>query len=154
MSTICGIDCGGCGMQAVCKGCAATDGHPFGGKCVTAECCKRGGKELLRTYKAQLIAEFNALGISDMPQITELCPLCGAFINMEYRLPNGEKVKLLDDRAVYLGYQVKKANSSRCYGLAADENYLLVCEYGENGSDPEIIVYQKRTKEVRTVPQK
>ena len=149
MSTICGIDCGGCGMKAVCKGCTATDGHPFGGSCVTAECYKSGGKEFFRAYKAQLIEEFNALGIADMPPITELCPLCGAFVNMAYPLPNGETVKLLDDRAVYLGYQVSKAADSRCYGLAADEHYLLVCEYGENGSNPEIVVYRKRAKEVR-----
>ena len=40
----------------------------------------------------------------------------------------------------------KKDGSGRCYGLTADENYLLVCEYGENGSDPEIVVYRRRRK--------
>ena len=39
---------------------------------------------------------------------------------------------------------LKKANSDRCYGLVADDKYMLVCEYGCNGSDPEIIVYKKR----------
>lgn len=144
METICGIDCGSCGMKVVCKGCAATGGHPFGGNCITAQCYKNGGKENFCAHKAQLIREFNALEIADMPQITELCPLCGAFINMEYSLPNGEKIKLLSDRDIYLGCQVEKANSSRCFGLAADDQYLLVCEYGENGSDPEIICYKKR----------
>lgn len=32
-----------------------------------------------------------------MPKITELCQLCGSFVNLEYALQNGEKVKLLDD---------------------------------------------------------
>lgn len=27
--------------------------------------------------------------------------------------------------------------------MTADEHYLLVCEYGENGADPEVIAYKK-----------
>ena len=92
----------------------------------------------------RLIEEFNALGITDMPQITTLCELSGSFVNLEYTFPSGEKVKLLDDNKVYLGYQVEKEDSERCYGLVGDENILLVCEYGCNGSDPELIVYKKR----------
>lgn len=41
--------------------------------------------------------------------------------------------------------QVEEGNSDRCYGLVADNNYLLVCEYGCNGAEPEIIVYKKRS---------
>lgn len=88
--------------------------------------------------------EFNSLKIADMPAITSLCKLSGAFVNLEYTLLNGEKIKLLDDKKVYLGIQVEKSNSDRCYGLVADDDYLLVCEYGCNGSDPEIILYKKR----------
>lgn len=144
MKTICGIDCNGCSFRDHCKGCAETDGQPLGGECITAECFKQGGESCFAAYKARLIAEFNSLNITDMPAITTLCQLCGAYINLEYTLPNGEKVKLLDDTKIYLGYQVEKVNSDRCYGLAADSNYLLVCEYGCNGSNPEIIVYKKR----------
>ena len=44
-----------------------------------------------------------------------------------------------------LGNQLESlSGSSRCFGLAADEAYLLVCAYGQGGSDPEIIAYQKR----------
>ncbi len=85
--------------------------------------------------KNQLIEEFNALGITDMPAIRELCQLCGVYVNMEYTLGNGEKMKLLDDSKIYLGYQVEKENSDRYYGLVADNHYLLVCEYGCNGAD-------------------
>lgn len=144
MKTICGLDCTGCTFQCTCKGCSETYGHPFGGECIAAECYKAGGEHFFITYKDQLIQEFNALEIADMPAITTLCPLCGAYINSEYLLPNGSKVKLLDDTKIYLGYQVNKANSDRCYGLSADNNYLLVCEYGYNGEDPEIIVFKKR----------
>lgn len=144
MKTICGIDCSGCGWKEACKGCAETDGHPFGGECVTAECYKAGGESCFIAYKNRLIEEFNALGISDMPTITTLCQLSGAYVNLEYTLPNGEKIKLLDDTNIYLGYQVEKENSERCYGLVADNNYLLVCEYGCNGAEAEIVVYKKR----------
>ncbi len=63
-----------------------------------------------------------------MPQITELCALCGAYVNLEYSLSNGQKIKLLEDSNIYLGYQVEKKNSDKCYGLVADDEYLLVCE--------------------------
>jgi len=144
MKTICGIDCSGCGFYVSCKGCIETDGRPFGGECIAAECYKRDGEDYFNAYKTRLIEEFNSLKISDMPVITTLCQLSGAYINLEYTLSNGMKIKLLDDTKIYLGYQVKKANSDRCYGLAADNDYLLVCEYGCNGTKPEIIVYKKR----------
>lgn len=144
MKTICGIDCGGCAFKDNCKGCRETDGHPFGGECIAAECYKSGGENCFVACKNRMIDEFNALKIADMPAITDLFKLSGAYVNLEYPLPNGEKIKLLDDTKIYLGNQVEKANSDRCYGLVADDNYLLVCEYGCNGADPEIIVYKKR----------
>ena len=45
MKTICGIDCSGCGWKGSCKGRIETDGHPFGGECVAAECYKSGGEK-------------------------------------------------------------------------------------------------------------
>lgn len=59
-------------------------------------------------------------------------------------LCDGKLVGLLDDTKVYLGYQVEKQGSDRCYGLVADQQYLLVCEYGCNGADAEIVVYKRR----------
>ena len=144
MKTICGIDCTGCRWKEHCKGCLETNGSPFGGQCVAAQCYKTGGENDFLAYKNQLIEEFNALGIDDMPPITDLCPLIGAYVNLEYVLPNGEKMKLLDDSKIYLGYQVEKLSSDRCYGLVADQDYLLVCEYGCNGAEPRIILYKKR----------
>lgn len=94
--------------------------------------------------KEQLIAEFNALGIEDMGEVTELNELPGAYINLQYTLPSGQVIKLWDDDKTYLGNQICKKGSDRCYGLTADEHYLLVCEYGENGSDAEIVVYKRR----------
>lgn len=144
MKTICGIDCNKCNHKNKCKGCFDTNGKPFGGKCVIAECYKAGGKLYFIAYKKILMEEFNSLGIADMAPITTLCPLCGKDINSEYVLPNGVSIKLLDDAKIYLGNQVKKMNSDKYYGLATDNQYLLVCEYGDNGTNPEIIVYKKR----------
>ncbi len=144
MTTICGADCSQCDFQGKCRGCVQTDGRPFGGDCVAAECYRKGGEACFRRFKEQTIAEFNALGIPDMPVIPELCLLNGAFVNLEYELPGGQKVKLLDDTRVYLGWQVERPGNERCYGLAADEKLLLVCEYGCGGSEPEIVVYKRR----------
>lgn len=91
----------------------------------------------------KLIKEFNALKIKDMDEITELHSLNGKFINLNFPLPNGQTVKLWKDDKTYYGNQVCKHGSNRCYGLAADEKYLLVCEYGDNGKDAEIIVFKR-----------
>ena len=120
-----------------------TDGHPFGGTCVAAECVKRGGLEELKKMKKTLIEEFNALGIQSL-QVTDLNLLNGFYVNLEYTLTNGQSVKLLEDSHVYWGNQIEISGSDRCYGIVADDNYLLVCEYGCNGTEPQIIVYKKR----------
>ncbi|HOJ10905.1 MAG TPA: DUF3795 domain-containing protein [Clostridiales bacterium] len=149
--SICGLDCNGCELKDTCGGCVATNGRPFGGECVIAVCSQSKGQEhcskcsdSLCNLKKQLIAEFNALGIEDMAEVTDLNALKGSFINLEYMLPSGQAIKFWDDDRIYLGNQICKKDSDRCYGLTADENYLLVCEYGNSGSDAEIIIYKKK----------
>lgn len=142
MKTICGIDCTGCGFSSVCKGCAATGGKPFGGECVLAGWCQKG-EHALNEYKNRLIASFNDLHILDMEEVTELNTLKGSFINIAYPMPSGQSVKLWDDNRIYLGNQLHKKGSDRCYGIAADETYLMVSEYGDSGSDPEIVVFRR-----------
>ena len=93
--------------------------------------------------KEDLIMEINALELEGMETVADLTALRGAFVNLEYKLPGGQSVKFWDDDRIYLGYQVCKKNSDRCYGITADEQYLMVSEYGENGTDPEVIVYKK-----------
>ena len=63
---------------------------------------------------------------------------------MEYTLPNGEKVKFLDDKATYLGNQLESEFGGRCFGIAANMDFLLVCTYEENGENPELVMYRKR----------
>ena len=149
--SICGADCVGCPSREGCGGCRETGGRPFnGGECILAACCRIKGQEHCGQcgggcgLKEPLIKEINALGIPDMPEVADLNALLGAYINLAYTLPNGQVEKLLEDEKIYLGNQVEKTGSARCYGLAGDETFLLVCEYGENGADPEIILYKKR----------
>ena len=142
MKSICGIDCTACPFSAGCGGCLATGGRPFGGTCVTAECCKKGETALIE-LKETLIAAFRALDIPDMGEITDLNALRGGLINIEYTLPGGQTVKLWDDERIYLGNQLRKKGSTRCYGIAADEKYLMVSEYSGCGEDAEIVVFRR-----------
>lgn len=144
MESICGMDCcTKCPQKEACGGCRKTDGHPFGGNCVAAACVKRGGFEELLKCKNALISEFNALGIEGLA-VKDLNLLNGYFINLEYSLANGQSVKLLQDKDVYWGNQIERSGSDRCYGIAADDTHMLVCEYGCNGEKPEILLYKKR----------
>ena len=144
MLSLCGLDCcAACPQRAACGGCRETQGHPFGGTCVAAACVERGGMDAWESWKHAAMAELNALCIPDL-QIDSLVPLNGFYVNLEYRLPNGQAVKLLEDNKVYLGAQIERPGQERCYGVVADEAYLLVCEYGCNGTDPEIVCYKRR----------
>lgn len=145
MKSICGIDCTNCEISGTCKGCAGTGGRPFGAECLAAQCCKKG-KTALSELKEKLIAAFNALHISDMEEVTELDALKGSFANIEYTIPNGQTVKFWDDNKIYLGNQLHKKDSDRCYGIIADEKYLMVSEYGSYGADAEIIVFKQWDK--------
>jgi len=104
-----------------------------------------GGKEKFDEFKQTLIDEFNALHVDGMPEVTELNALVGGYVNLEYTLPNGKTVKFLDDNATYLGNQLEcEFGGDRCFGLVANMEFLLVCTYGKNGVEPELVVYKKR----------
>ncbi|MBQ7290509.1 MAG: helix-turn-helix domain-containing protein [Clostridia bacterium] len=104
-----------------------------------------GGKEKFEEFKAQLIHEFNTLlQIEGLPKVENLNVLSGGFINLEYTLPNGQKAKFLDDNASYLGSQLESEFGGRCFGIAANMDFLLVCTYEENGEKPELVLYKKR----------
>lgn len=106
---------------------------------------KIGGIEKFDEFKKQLIEEFNVLLKTEgLPRVENLNVLSGSFINLEYRLPNGNVVKFLDDKASYLGSQLEIDGSDRCIGIAANMEFLLICSYEENGQNPELVVYKKR----------
>lgn len=91
--------------------------------------------------KKVFIEEVNALGIPEL-HVDNLYVLQGSFINQPYTI-NGNTTKLLDDNANYWGNQIQKSNG-RCYGIACDEKFILVSEYGADGSDAELIMMKKR----------
>ncbi len=145
MKSICGAKCEECGFKNDCRGCAATCGKPFGGTCVAAEYIKTGGLEKYRDFKRVLLNEVNTLlKANNIPAAETLNELAGAFVNLEYPLPSGKTVKMLDDKKVYLGTQIEFADMGICYGVVADTTFILVCSYSVNGSQPELIAYKKR----------
>ena len=96
-------------------------------------------------FKKQLIEEINGLSVEGMPKVEKLNALVGKFVNLEYRLPSGENVRFLDDGTTYLGNQLEsELGGDRCFGVLANMDFILVCTYGENGSDPELVLYKKR----------
>ena len=142
MKSICGIDCTKCELNSTCNGCVKTEGKPFGAECVVALCCQKGKTEG-SNFKEKLIEAFNQLDIHDMEEVTDLNALKGSYINIEYTLPNGQIIKFWDDNKIYFGNQLHKKDSDRCYGIVADEKYLMVSEYSGYGADAEVIVFKR-----------
>ena len=103
------------------------------------------GADKFEAFKKQLIDEINALHIEGMPKLEKLNALVGGYINLEYRLPNGTHVKFLDDGATYLGNQLEcEFGGGRCFGIAANMEFIMVCTYEENGKNPDLVIYKKR----------
>ncbi len=96
-------------------------------------------------FKLQLTDEFNNLHIEGMPKVKKLNALVGKYVNLEYPLPNGKKIKFLNDEKTYLGNQLEcESDENRCFGILADTSFMLVCTYGKNSENPELILYKKR----------
>lgn len=136
--TYCGKNyCKECGRLSECGGCEQCKGHPFGGSCVAER------NKDYPSLKQKLIDDINALGIDGLA-VTDLNLLTGSYVNLAYPLANGSTVRFLKDNDIYLGNQVERADSDRCYGIVANEYLILICEYGCNESDPEIVLYKRR----------
>ena len=96
-------------------------------------------------FKQQLIKEINDLHIEGMPRVEKLNALVGKYVNLEYRLPNGDSVKFLDDQVTYLGNQLEpELGGERCFGVLANMEFILVCTYEKDGVNPELVLYKKR----------
>ena len=84
------------------------------------------------------------LPIDDVLDI-KLNALVGKYVNLEYTLPNGEKVKFLDDQKTYLGNQMESEfGGDKCFGILASMDFILVCIYEKDGENPELLIYKKR----------
>lgn len=90
--------------------------------------------------KEKLLAEIKALGIKEFDGLKSLNLLDGSYLNLEVELPSGVKTKLLDDNKKYYANQIDIADSDKCYGVAADENFIVVYRYGCEGKNAELIL--------------
>ena len=73
------------------------------------------------------------LPIDDVLDI-KLNALVRKYVNLEYTLPNGEKVKFLDDQKTYLGNQMESEfGGDKCFGILASMDFILVCTYEKDG---------------------
>lgn len=96
-------------------------------------------------FKQRLIEEINDLHVEGMPKLERLNALVGSYVNLEYRLPGGQKVKFLDDSATYLGNQLpSEFGGDRCFGVLANMEFILICTYKAEGANPELVLYKKR----------
>ena len=96
-------------------------------------------------FKQQLIKEINDLHIEGMPEVKSLNALVGSYVNLAYPLPSGAKVKFLNDGTTYLGNQLESEfGGDRCFGVLANMDFIMVCTYGCEGADPELVLYKKR----------
>ena len=145
MRGLCGAKCDECGMQEQCKGCTETCGSPWGGQCVAAEYIRVGGVAAYEQFREKLRTEINELLKSEgASEAEKLYELPGSYVNLAYELPNGYEVKFLEDKDIYLGCQVEADDKGLCYGAVGNAGFILICRYGANGNDPELVRYQKR----------
>ena len=80
-----------------------------------------------------------------MPPLKHLNALVGKYVNLAYPLPSGRSAAFLDDNKTYLGNQLpSETDETRCFGVLAGTDFLLVSTYGKDGADPELILYKKR----------
>ena len=52
--------------------------------------------------------------------------------------------KLGEVGKIFSGNSINDKEKKKCYGLLANMDFLLVSEYEENGTNPELIIYKKR----------
>ena len=96
-------------------------------------------------FKKKLIQEINDLNVEGMPKVESLNALVGSYVNLEYPLPSGAKVKFLNDQTTYLGNQLEsELGGDRCFGVLAGMDFILVCTYEAEGKNPELVLYKAR----------
>ena len=103
------------------------------------------GENEFCNFKRKLVEEINELKIDGMPKVDTLYSLEGNKVNLEYRLPNGQYTKFLNDNETYFCNQLEcEFGGERCFGIVANMDFILVSTYEENGINPELVLYMKR----------
>lgn len=145
MNTYCGANCEECPSKAACRGCVETGDSPFGGRCVAAEYIKAVGLEAYQQFKQKLLNEVNALLLAEgLGTAGGLVELVGRYVNLPYALPSGQRVKLLNDNDIYLGALMELKDLGLRCGVVADAGFILICRFGQDGGEPELVAYRKR----------
>ena len=104
-----------------------------------------GDHGAFEAFKRQLISEIYDLHIDGMPKVEKLNALVGKYVNLEYPLPSGEKVRFLNDGTTYLGNQLESEyGSGRYFGVLACMDFILISTYEKDGDAPELVLYRKR----------
>ncbi len=91
----------------------------------------------------KIILRVKSLGFPELEGLSALTELSGRYLNNLAQLPNGEAMRILDDEKDYLAAQVEPVNSTKCWGIAADERQIAIFIYEENGSNCELLAWIK-----------
>ena len=83
--------------------------------------------------------------IQELVDRNDIVDVVGSYVNLAYPLPSGASVKFLNDGTTYLGNQLESEfGGDRCFGVLANMEFILICTYQENGTNPELVLYKKR----------
>lgn len=88
--------------------------------------------------KEKLVNILNKTNIPELQNVEEVCALPGAYVNMESTLPDGTVGKILDDKKTYTCCQIP-INEEECYGVAADEERVIIYRYKNDDSASTVI---------------
>ena len=88
--------------------------------------------------KEKIIEILKKLEIPEFRKLEDMCELSGEYVNMESDLPDGTRGKILDDKKTYLCCQVA-INDLECYGVASDENRIVIYRFKKDDSESKVI---------------
>ena len=144
---ILGRDKDGTLNEDYCKWCYADGTYTYHDMDELIDVCVKNmvNEEFTEEQARSYMKEINDLSIEGLPKVERLYALVGKYVNLEYTLPGGQKVKFLDDGKTYLGNQSESEfGGDRCFGILAGMDFILISTYEANGENPELIFYKKR----------
>ena len=101
------FDCKECSAFNKCGGFISNSDKSFSRDCIARRLIVKNGFNSFLDFKKKVINKINNLGIKEL-KVDDLNLLSASFVNLEYELENGTKVKLLNNNNVYLGQQIER----------------------------------------------
>ena len=149
--SILGRDKDGTLNEEYCKWCYADGTYTYNDMDELIDVCVKNmvnenfTEEQARSYMKEMLPKLDYWNKYDELSVDKLNALVGKYVNLEYQLPNGQKVKFLDDQKTYLGNQMESEfGGDRCFGILADMDFIIICTYEKDGENPELLIYKKR----------